>query len=408
MYPALLGSGSPTCCRISVLLKDPINPDILKKAVADIAPHFPYFKHFLGRGLFWHFLQETEKTPLVIQDSGHICRDFYGTKDEKLLLRVLYEGYRISVEVSHILTDGHGALEYLKHLTEHYLICAGILRRKCLPPTDFSSEEFIEDSYQRYFIKDIPHAEQPGKAFQPGAWSLPNGQFRLICGEIDAEALQRESKKLGITITQYFATAYLWSLYCLSKNEKTRPVQSIRLIIPVNLRNLYPSKTMRNFFAPILCEILPFLGEYKWEEISEELKLQMTREIKPRFINLQIARNVSITNNLFIRLIPLALKVPIQRFIFINQGIRTASGILSNLGKVALPEEIEEQIVNFEFINSPSHVMKTTAGVVGYKDKVLVTFCNTTADTSVEREFFTALSKNGIRTKIYTNYQKEQ
>lgn len=408
MYPAILGSGSPTCFRLSAILKQPIDAHYLKEAVVNLTPRFPYFSRFLGKGFFWHFLQESELTPHVVEDCGYLCRDFIGTGDEKLLMRVLYSGHRISVECSHILTDGYGVMEYLKHLIEQYLLCSGILHQRSLPVTDFSASEYIEDAYRRYFIKDIPHAEPPDKTFQSGAQPILNRRPRLICGEISADALQRESRKQGITITQYIATAYLWSLYCLSKHEKRRTVRSIRLNIPVDLRKLYPSKTMRNFFAPILCELLPFLGDYTWEEIAEELKLQMAREIKSRFINLQIARNVSLANNLFIRLIPLVFKVPVQGFLYLNWGIRTTSGILSNIGKVTFPEAMEQHIDNLECINSPSHILKTTAGVIGYRGKVSITFCNTTADTSVEREFFTTLSRNGIRTKIYTNYDQER
>jgi hypothetical protein len=269
----------------------------------------------------------------------------------------------------------------------------------------FSGTEYMADAYRKYFIKEIPHAEQLGKTFQLGAPNLPDRQLRIIYGEVDAGALIRTARQTDSTITQYLAAVYLWSIYCLSKKTRFRPVKSIRLFIPVNLRRLYPSKTLRNFFAPVLCQILPFLGDYTFDEVLEDLKIQMAWEFKPRFINLQIARNVSLTFNFFIRLVPLALKIPVLRYIYLHQAMRAASGLISNLGRVTLADAITKHCEKFEFITSPSNVLKTTAGVIGFKDKIVITFCNTTADTSVEREFFTFLSKQKIGTKIYANYQ---
>jgi len=405
MYPPLLGGGSPTCFRISCILKEPVKPAFLKEAVDCITPGFPYFQHSLGKGFFWYYLQETSLKPLVIRDTGHVCRDFHRSMSEKLLLRILYGEHRISVECSHILTDGYGAMEYLKYLLERYLICAGLISKPFFSPPDFSESEYLEDSYRTFFRDDIPQAERPGKTYLSSASQLPNRQLRLICGEIDANSLKKQCTDSGVTITQYLGAAYLWSLYCQSRTEHTRPVPNVRIMVPVDLRRLYKSKTLRNFFVPVTCEILPFLGDYTFEEVLEEIRLQMTREVKPRFINLQIARNVSIINNIAVRLIPLALKDIILRYYYFHKGIQTVSGILSNLGRVQLPPEIEEHVDNWELLTSPNRILKTTLGVIGCKDRVIATFCNTTADTSIEREFFTILSKNKIRTKVYTNYQ---
>lgn len=408
LYPPLMGGGAPTCYRISCILKELVDPDKLKQAVDTITPYFPYFRHTLRTGFFWYFLQETSSVPNVIPDTGHICKDFNNTKNEKLLLRVLYSEHRISIECSHVLTDGYGAMEYLKYVLESYLLYSGKINDTLLPKPDFSGPVYQEDSYRKYFRADIPVAKQQGKTFISKAQSLPYRQLRLICGEINTDSLRKQCVDSDVTITQYLSAAYLWALYCVSKKNRSRPVPNIRLLVPVDLRRLYKSKTLRNFFVPASCEILPFLGDYTFEEILEEIKHQMAREIRPRFINLQIARSVSITDNILIRLTPLTLKNIIQRNYYFHKGIVAVSGILSNLGKVTFPEQIEEHIDNLEFITSPNQILKTTLGVIGFKDRVIASFCNTSSDTSIEREFFTLLSKNKIHAKVYTNYRVEE
>jgi NRPS condensation-like uncharacterized protein len=406
IYPAIIGTFSPTSYRISVVLKEEINCDKLKEAVKIIIPKFPYFRYKIKAGIFWYFLQETYYLPNVSLDDNVICRDFWNKKKEKLLFRILYKENRISLECSHILSDGRGALEFFKYLIEQYLICSNKIKGRYLIQKDFSGKEFLEDSYKKFFMKDLPKIKQTDKAFQINSrFRLqPFNNLRIIFGEIETEILKEKAKKYQTGITQYLAATYIWALYNIFKQKRVKSSKSIRLIIPVDLRELYPSQTLRNFFVPVICEIMPFLGRYSWEEILEEVKIQMAHEIKPKLINLQIARNVSLIKNIFIRIIPLFIKLPIQRFIYFNKGIKIASGILSNLGKINLPLELEEHIQRFEFINSPNHILKVTSGIVGYKNKIIISFGSYLQETDLEREFFTHLSKQGIKAKIYQPY----
>lgn len=47
--------------RVSIELKEEIDPDILKQAVKNILPRFPSFNVRMRKGLFWYYL---EKIPL--------------------------------------------------------------------------------------------------------------------------------------------------------------------------------------------------------------------------------------------------------------------------------------------------------------------------------------------------------
>ena len=55
----------------------------------------------------------------------------------------------------------------------------------------------------------------------------------------------------------------------------------IKVLLPVNLRALFPSKTLRNFALYTTPEIDPKLGTYTFAEICQEVKHRMGAEINP-------------------------------------------------------------------------------------------------------------------------------
>lgn len=55
--------------RVSIELKEEIDPDILKQAVKNILPRFPSFNVRMRKGLFWYYLEKNPvKEPSVNPD----------------------------------------------------------------------------------------------------------------------------------------------------------------------------------------------------------------------------------------------------------------------------------------------------------------------------------------------------
>ncbi|MCX7725607.1 MAG: hypothetical protein N2053_02030 [Chitinispirillaceae bacterium] len=399
MYPAIRGSRSPTVFRICIVTKSEVDPTILQNSVNDLLIRFPYFKMGLRYGFFWNFLEQSIKTPKVEKEHQIPCLEF---KAKEPLLRVLYYGKRISAEFSHILTDGIGALTFTKSLICHYYRLKGV--NFSYPPDIPSVEEKpsleeTEDAYERYFPGKIPSPKKLSKAFHIKGDLLPYGDLLVITGTCNAESLISECKKLKVSVTDYLVAHYLNSIYQL----KGRSKRDIRLMVPINLRTIYPSKTFRNFFLTTIVGIRPILGNYTYEEILKSVNLSLKIETDPKHLNQQIARNVSAARNIFLRLIPLFVKLPIERFIFFRYGSGPVSGIFSNLGQINLPEAISENIEKIIFLTSPSHITKLTMGVAGFKDKITITFTSLTDSTELPRLFFTSLRGRGIITTIESN-----
>ena len=165
IFPAVITDEFTAVFRISAVLKNRINIRNLFKAVNTIEDRFPYYKMVLKKGFFWYYLEYADyKVPVEVENKVP-CRKFH---KDGLLLRILVFKNVLSVEFSHILTDGSGAFKFLKSLLVIYFEKCGI----GIPPDfDFHhpgeiiSEEELEDSYNRYFNENTPSQLKKPRAF---------------------------------------------------------------------------------------------------------------------------------------------------------------------------------------------------------------------------------------------------
>jgi len=85
-------------------------------------------------------------------------------------------------------------------------------------------------------------------------------------------------------------------------------------------------------------------------------------------------------------------------------GSNQCSGIMTNLGGIRLPAEMEDLIDSIELIPTPpnTHVKISTA-MVSFRNKLLMNFCNISNSASFEMHFIRILTDSGIAVKILNN-----
>ena len=113
IFPAVINMNVTSVLRLTAILKQPVNIKSLQKAVLLAEKRYPYFLVQLKQGFFWYYLEHLPRHIPVEPDEGLLCRKF---ANGSLLIRILVKSNSISIECSHILTDGSGALEFLKTL----------------------------------------------------------------------------------------------------------------------------------------------------------------------------------------------------------------------------------------------------------------------------------------------------
>lgn len=411
LFPAIMSGELTAVFRITAFLKKPVKFSAIKEAVGITSKRFPYFSVSLGTGLFWHYLEFNHQLPRIQTEEKIPCTAFAAKRKNEPLYRILVKENRISVEFIHILTDGGGAFEYLKTLLYTYFRLNGDVINSTegiiLPESPIIEGE-IEDGYKRFFKRKIP---PPGKLTK--AWHLPfsldtKPRLKVIRSEITLDKLLEIARSYNVTVTEYFVSVYLYSLQkiYLEEKEKVKKLNRgvLRVEVPVNLRKKFPSITMRNFSLFVLPEIDLRLGIYSFDEILKivNYQLQMGADIKQ--ITRFLSQNVGHEKSPFIRVLPLFIKSIAISAVYRRLGSNQCSGILTNLGVVKLPREMEDLIDSLEVVPTPPNTyVKISSAMVTFRNSVRLDFCNITRSTNFEMHFLKHLTESGIPVKILNN-----
>jgi NRPS condensation-like uncharacterized protein len=411
LFPAIMSAELTSVFRITVFLKKPIKFSAIKEAVEISSRRFPYFSVSLGSGLFWHYLEYNHQIPRILTEEKIPCTAFAAKRKNEPLYRILVKENRISVEFIHILTDGGGAFEYLKSLLYTYFRLNGNhipSDEKIILPESPISEEEIEDGYKRFFRRKIP---PPGKLTK--AWHLPfrldgKPRLKIIRSQITLDKLLEVARSYGVSVTEYMVSVYLFTLQMiyLEEIEKVKKQKRgvLRIEVPVNLRKKFPSKTMRNFSLFVLPEIDLRLGVYSFDEILKIVKYQLQTGADVKQITRFLSQNVGHEKSPFVRLLPLFIKSMAISAVYKRLGSNQCSGILTNLGRVKLPEEMENLIDAFEVVPTPPNThVKISCAMVTFKNQLRLDFGNISRSTSFEMHFLKYLTESGIPVKVLNN-----
>jgi NRPS condensation-like uncharacterized protein len=407
IFPAVITDELTAVFRISVVLNNRINIRNLLLAVDALKDRFPYYQVQLKKGFFWYYLEYADIEMPVEFDHRTPCRNF--AKDG-LLFRILAVKNRLSVEFSHILTDGSGAFEFFKSLLVFYLKECGINipgEFNVHRPDDGIAEEEYEDSYNRYFKDDIPPMLKQSKAFHLPFSLNEIPRFDVLNARVSIHELKSKAEAKGVNITVYLTAVYLYVLQEIYENMKTknrfRKDMWIRLQVPIDLRKIYPSVSMRNFSLYVMPGIDLRLGHYSFDEIIKTVYHQMQLETDEKLINKNIARNVGSEKKLLVRGIPLFLKSFILSVKYYSLGTSQYSGVLTNLGNVILPAEINKCIEYFIVTPPPPNKkLKVNCGIIGFKDNLILSFGNITKSKELEKRFLKFLVDQGLKVKLTT------
>ncbi|MCK9626140.1 MAG: hypothetical protein M0R23_06750 [Bacteroidales bacterium] len=401
IFPAIISNEVPVVFRLTAVLKQPVKIKPLQTAILLVEKRFPYYKVQLKEGFFWFYLEHLPGHIPIEVDKYFLCKKF--SKGE-IFVRVLVRGNRISVEFSHIVTDGGGGLEFLKTILIEYSKACGAnipVEFPYMRPNSTMLEEEYEDAYKRYFNEKIPPMVKRSKAFHLPFLLNSSPRFKQSTGIIPIHQIKQVANAKNVNITVYLVSVYLYVLQeifeALPHSNKFRKNKRLRIQVPIDLRNIFQTKTMRNFSLFVMPEIDLRLGHYTFDEILKSVFHQIQLESDKKLINKNIARNVGGEKKIYVRGIPLFLKSALLRMEFYSLGTSQYSGVISNMGKINLPPETDDLVDYFIAISPPPNKMlKINCGVIGYDDKLVLSFGNITKSNEFENKFISFLQSQGI------------
>lgn len=406
LFPGQNTSKWSNIFRFSIELKEETDPEILKQALLNIMPRFPGFNVRMRKGFFWYYLEKNPlPAPFVNRDIQNPCYRIKFKEGDRFLFRVYYYGKRISVDLFHAISDGFGSANFTCTLVAEYLRLKG----NHVPVggfvkdiTETPPETELQDAFHKYARHNAGHSITGKHVYHPKGTPVPNHHVNITSGIMSFNEIRKLAKAKGVTITEYFA-AMLLDIHCRKQLRETRNQKEVSVQIPINLRNIYPSDTMRNFSVCLLVKVDPNLGEYTFDELLQQVALQLRLERDEKKLNAMISQHVKLEKNPVLKYLPLPLKNLGLSVATIVAAEKTASAYLSNLGPLDIPEEMLTHIEKIIFTPGPGIHHAARCGLATIGDKLIFTFANILEEADIEREFFTSLVKQGVHVKIESN-----
>ena len=410
VYPTLQRKDFSSVYRISVTLKEEIQPELLQQALDMTLPRFPTFKVAMRRGLFWRYLEPNDRPgPFVQPDINNPCMPMRFRANNRYMIRVYYYHNRISLEAFHSLSDGNGALFLLRTLTAVYLRLLGHEIPNGMGVLDINGEPDpgeLEDSYMKYASSKIRPPRSQGRAYRVKGTPEPLYTLNVLCGILPVDQVLAVARSHKVSVTEYLNAVLLYALMQKQKMDGVWRERPLKLALPVNLRNLFPSITMRNFITMVYPSIDPRMGEYSFEDILKQVHHYMRYYINDKFLNADITTNAATQSHPLIRIVPLFIKDLVVRSFYVRvQDCQSSAGI-SNLGVLKLSPEMEEHVERFDVLMGQPFSARTNCAILSYKNQLVINFANSIKETDVERLFFRKLVQDGIHVMIETNKQE--
>lgn len=403
VFPAVSKPDRTNIFRMTFELHEDIEPTIMQQALEIVIKRFPTLNVKIKKGFFWYYFETNNLIPKLQEESPYLCRIFQGPRDNNgFLFRVVYFKKRISIEMFHSLTDGTGTMEFLKSLVLVYLNLKGanLTSENILTGEVEISNEELQDSFLAHYNTKLKQYSKEPHALQYKAEKYQDNWIGSVTGIMNLEDLRKLTKSYDATITEFIGALIIYSA---AKNrhlfeDKDKP---FTLFIPVNLRKIFPSKTLRNFSLYIRTSAQ--LGDDSFLDILENVKRDAKEEITKEKLQARFTQTVKFEKNLALRIAPRLIKEIALRIGFKMMADRVNTSSYSNLGIIEVPLAMKKYINKAIFSIGASRQTPLNISSLSFADNFIITFDTYIKDRSLQREFFRFLTSKGIKVTIENN-----
>ena len=385
-------------------LTEPVDPALLAEALENTIERFKVFKVRLRTGIFWYYLEENRRMPEVFPESPYLLSPIEPYANNGYLFRVSYFENKIGLEVFHSLTDGYGAMQFLKALVYTYLrLCGHEIDPEGLIRGESESvfEEY-QDSFQKLYDAGVKVDTSEKRACLISGTRYEDGWLGVICGSVPKDAFKKVITEYDCSYTQFLTAALTWSaarVPHLFRKTKKYPFQ---VFIPVDIRKRFETKTLRNFSMVVRTSILPD-PKVSFADCVKLVKEQITEASRDEAFLPRVYGNIRSEKIFLLRIVPLFLKNIVMRAVYNRLSERANSFCLSNLGDPGIPTGMQKYIDRVIFSNGATHSAPINMGVTYYGGKVYMTMTSAIMERDLQKQFFRLLTGLGLPVTLETN-----
>ena len=394
LYLAQMGRNHTNVYRFEVTMEETVDPELLQRAADRIHHRFPTIFAGFRPGFFSYSMIPADRAPRVAEDPG-ILQTMSGEEIRSCAYRIFYSGSRIIIEAFHALTDGYGAVASLRALVAEYLYLGhGISspeRQVMLENGEPDWEGELRDAYLDYA------REKSSRMPNRQAYQLP-GENRdwnpkASTWQLPTASLLQAARQQGVSLTAMISCLMAEAIMEVQKRHPGKGAEKpVRIMVPIDLRRLFPSGTLRNFILYALptmeCGQASQPREHRMQHFHSQLKQQTTQKV----LAPQISANVNAQRLLLFRMIPLKLKLSAMRLAYRFFGERNSSITLTNLGAVAFSGELKPHIRNIDVLLTPRCQSPYNCGIISCGDTTSISITRFGAQPELEPLFYEKLA----------------
>ena len=411
IYPAARSQRWSNVFRLSATLQETVDVTVMQAALDVTVRRFPSIAARLRKGVFWYYLQQLRRAPRIRMEASYPLTRMGFAETRQCALRVIVYRNRVAVEYFHSLTDGTGGMVFLKNLVAEYLQqkygIAIAPQGDILDRQEEPKEEELEDAFPRY-AGPVAASRKENPAWRLSGTREQNEFLHLICLKLSAAQVKEKAKAQGVSITAFLTATLMLALQQLqqAKIPKRSRRKRIRVQVPVNLRQLFPSKTLRNFSYYTTPEIDPRLGDYNFREICTLVQHHLGLEVTAKNMSTKIAANVGNEKMLIVRMLPLFIKNIVMKAIYKVVGEKYSCLSISNLGLVTLPPEMAPHVQRLDFILGPQSQAPHNCGVITWGDDLYINLIRNIREPELEACLCQVLKEQGLDITVQSNDPK--
>lgn len=394
LFLSLIRKDHTNTFRFTMTLAEEVCPETLQSAVDRVYRRFPTVIAGFHPG-FFHYLQVPAKAPPQVQRDPGCLITMSKEELHSCAYRVYYEGTTVSIEAFHALTDGYGAIASFTTLIAEYLRLkygAHIPVSHTLVDPELSPMlQELEDSFLEHENGKPMHL--PSRY----AYQLPGGYgnrdtIRVSSLQVPIPQILDAAHRHGVTITALISSVMAASIMELQhKDSRISRPKPVRIMVPVDLRRLFPSKTLRNFTLYALPTLEPQDRSKPISEIFRSFSRQIQSQLEKEKLSSIMSYNVRSQGSWFFRMIPWSIKSACMRLGYRFFGESNSSITVTNLGNVLLPEEMSGYVENMEVMLTPRVGSPYGCAILSCNGILSINISRFPPETELEEIFFRKL-----------------
>ncbi len=396
LFPAVANKNNSSVFRLAVILKEEIEPKTLQLAVNLIYERYNLYFLRLRQGVFWNYFDTNHIHFTVEEEDASPCSTIVSHENKGYIIKVLYYKNRISVEAFHSIADGSGIIEFIKSLIYYYIV----LKHGPISPQgkvllfdeldDSSSEDSFTKNFSKHPKEKTAKIKKQENAFRIRGRKYSKRGHCVVTGVISVKNLKEKCKEHKCSITTFLISNLIMSIY-EEKQKISHNNKPIVIAVPVNLRKIFDSSTLRNFFGVVNVRV-SMTTNTTFDEILKSIADQLTASLDPKYFEEALGKNYKLSNNVVTKHTPLVFKNMVMPLGFRYMGELKKTISMSNIGQIDFPDGVKPYVEHTEVLMYPTAKSPMNCAICSFEDKLSINFTRSITDASIIRNFFTSLA----------------